>query len=76
MKTNPATSRRSTAKRRRVHEVARDARFWLDLRASYEEAKVNGISLEEATRRLEAREAAEKEPRAARARTRRRRSKQ
>lgn len=56
MKSNPAAAR-STVKSRRAQAVSREARFWLDLRASYDQSKANGLTFEQARRRLEAREA-------------------
>jgi hypothetical protein len=45
-------------KRRQAAELARGARFWLDLRESLDESRARGIPLAEAKRRLEERLAA------------------
>jgi hypothetical protein len=59
---------------RREKKLAAARAFWLDLHARLQQARTHGITIEEATRRLEEREAAEKAARAARRRVRRRRT--
>ncbi len=58
MRTRPIADD-SAKKRRQSAELARGARFWLDLRESLDESRARGIPLAEAKRRLDERLAAE-----------------
>ena len=58
MRTRPITDD-AAKKSRPAAELARGARFWLDLRESLDESRAGGISLAEAKRRLDERLAAE-----------------
>jgi hypothetical protein len=71
MRTRPITDD-AARKSRQAAELARGARFWLDLRESLDESRAGGISLAEAKRRLDERLAAEGIKRPAKRRTHRR----
>jgi hypothetical protein len=53
----PVASKRTTERTARERNLARARRFWLDLNARLVQAQKHGISLAEATRRLEKRDA-------------------